>query len=73
MNVCILIREDQSDHGFIDTSIVGVFVQENDAIAVKECETHNARAAGSRVCGDQGDWDESDWEVSWTIEKRALR
>ena len=63
MDVYILIREDQSSLGYIDTSIEGVFEQESDATAVKDREEQEARAAGSRVCGDQGDWDESDWEV----------
>jgi hypothetical protein len=73
MNVYVLIREDQNDHGFVDTSIEGVYTQECDAAAMKESEEQDARTAGSRVCGDSGHWHESDWQVYWKIEEHAVQ
>lgn len=73
MNVYVLIREDQNDHGFVDTSVEAVFTLESDAVAAMNREEQEARDEGSRVWGDEGDWDESDWEVSWMVRSTELR
>ena len=74
MDVHVLIREDQNAHGFVDTSVEGVFGQEDaDASAAKErCKSRTRELKASRVWGDAGDWHESDWEVSWMIERMEL-
>jgi hypothetical protein len=70
MTVHVVIREDQSEHGFIDTSVVGLFRSRHDAAAFVESSTSEARDEGLRVCGDPGT--EPDWEVSWMIESHSL-
>jgi hypothetical protein len=70
VTVHVVIREDQNEHGFIDTSVVGLFRSRNDADAFVESSISGARDEGLRVCGDPGT--EPDWQVSWMIEPHAL-
>jgi hypothetical protein len=70
MTVHLVIREDQNEHGFIDTSVVGLFRSRNDADAFVESSVSGARDEGLRVCGDPGT--EPDWQVSWMIESHSL-
>ena len=71
MTVYVLVREDQSEHGFVDASIVGLFRNQDEATAVLQSSVAEAREQGLRVCGDPGT--EPEWEVSWNIERHPLR
>lgn len=71
MTVYVLLREDQSEHGFVDASVVGLFPSWADAETIRESNVAEARKAGNRVCGDPGT--EPDWEVCWAIESHPLR
>ncbi len=72
--VYVLLREDQDDHGFVDTGVVGLFRSEADAIAMMHAEIAAARRVGKRVCGDISvEWEEDDWEVCWTVVPKSLR
>jgi len=77
MTVYVVLREDQSQHGFVDTSVIGLFVTEKEAQAVLESKLAEAREQGLRVCGDPGTEDdpetESEWEVSGYIQRHPLR
>jgi hypothetical protein len=69
MTVHVLIREDQNDYGYVDTSITGVFRHKQDA-------EHHEAAARARVYAeglraDDEDTD-IDWEVSWKIEEHDI-
>ncbi len=70
MTIHVVIREDQSEHGFIDSGIVGVFRHYGDADSFVKSSTRDAREQGLRVCGDPGT--EPDWDVSWAIEQHLL-
>jgi hypothetical protein len=70
MTVHVVIREDQNEHGFIDTSVVGLFRSRHEADAYVKSSIADARDEGLRVCGDPGT--EPDWEVSWMIEPHPL-
>lgn len=71
MTVYVLVREDQSEHGFVDASIVGLFRSQDEATELLELSMAEAREQGLRVCGDRGT--EPEWEVSWNIEPHPLR
>ena len=71
MTVYVLVREDQSEHGFVDTSIVGLFSDQAEATVALKSNVAEAREQGLRVCGDPGM--EPEWEVSWNIEPHLLR
>jgi hypothetical protein len=70
MTVHIVLREDQSEYGFVDTSVAGLFQSQPDAESFVESSIREARAAGQKVFGDPGD--DADWEVSWVIEAHPL-
>jgi hypothetical protein len=70
MTVHVVIREDQNEHGFIDTSVVRLFRSRNDADAFVESNISEARDEGLRVCGDPET--EPDWQVCWMIESHSL-
>jgi hypothetical protein len=61
----ILIREDQSELGYIDTSVGGVFADKAAAEASERIERLRARDKGLVVEDDDTD---GDWQVSWKIE-----
>ena len=46
MTVHVVIREDQNEHGFFDTSVVGLFRSGNDADAFVESSISEARDEG---------------------------
>ena len=71
MTVYVLVREDQSEHGFVDVSIVGLFRSQDEATVVLKSSEAEAREQGLRVCGDSGA--EPEWEVSWNIEPHPLQ
>ncbi len=66
MTVYVLVREDQSEHGFVDASIVGLFRSQDEAAVLLKSSMAEAREQGLRVCGNPGT--EPEWEVSWNIE-----
>ena len=62
MAVIVLIREDQNEHGYIDTSVAGVF---RDARIAKEMETLerlDARQEGLVAENDESP--DGEWQVS---------
>ena len=63
MTVYVLVREDQSEQGFVDASIVGLFRSQDEAAVLLKSSIAEAREQGLRVCGDPGT--EPEWEVSW--------
>ena len=70
MTVFVLIREDQNEHGYIDTSITGVF---REALVAKEMETLerlNARQGGLVVEDDESP--DGEWQVSWKVEEHLV-
>ncbi len=71
MTVYVVVREDQSEHGFVDASVVGLFRTEELAKEILKSSVAEAREQGLRVCGDPGT--EPDWDVSWNIEPHPLR
>ncbi len=71
MTVYVLVREDQSEHGFVDASIVSLFRSQDEAAVLLKSSMAGARKQGLRVCGDPGT--EPEWEVSWNIEPHPLR
>ena len=67
MAVYVLIREDRNDHGYIDTSVIGIFHDENDA---RQCEVQDrTRARQMGLCLDDEESSEIDWQVSWKTEE----
>ena len=70
MVVYVLIREDQNDHGYVDTSVTGVFRDEKTAREQESAERHEAREAGLRVEDDE--CPAGQWQVSWAIEEHSL-
>ena len=71
MTVYVLLREDQSEHGFDDASVVGLVRSQDEATVLLKASIAEARGQGLRVCGDPGT--EPEWEVSWNIEPHLLR
>lgn len=71
MTVYVLVREDQSEHGFVDASIVGLFRTQGEARVVLKSSVAEARKQGLLVCGDPGT--EPDWDVAWNIERHPLQ
>ncbi len=73
MNVYVLIREDQNDHGFIDTSISGVFATSESALSWMRAKQERAHAEGLRVnTNDDDSYEEADWDVYWRIEEQEV-
>jgi hypothetical protein len=70
MTVFVLIREDQNEHGYVDTSIAGVFHHEYVAREQEAVERRNAREQGLIVEDD--DSPDGEWQVSWIVEEYAV-
>jgi hypothetical protein len=70
MTVYILRREDQNDHGYVDTSIAGVFRDEDAARQGEARERENARDQGLIVEDD--DSPDGAWQVSWSVEAHLV-
>ena len=66
MTVYILIREDQNEHGYIDTSITGVFHEERLAKEQEALARSRAREEGLVVEDEESS--DADWQVSWRVE-----
>ena len=70
MTVFVLIREDQNEHGYVDTSITGVFREEDVAKEREALERLHARQEGLVV--EDGDSPDGEWQVSWKVEERTV-
>jgi hypothetical protein len=70
MTVYVLIREDQNQHGYVDTSIAGVFREEQIAREHEIDERRDAREQGLIV--EDTDSRAGEWQVSWKIEEHRL-
>jgi hypothetical protein len=70
MTVFVLIREDQNEHGYIDTSIAGVFSDERVA---REREAHERRKACEQgLIVEDDESPDGDWQVSWAIQEHIV-
>ena len=70
MTVFVLIREDQNEHGYIDTSIVGIFIDEGAARKKEAFDRENAREQGLIV--EDEDSPDGEWQVSWLVEEHLV-
>jgi hypothetical protein len=70
MTVYLLIREDQNEHGYVDTTIAGVFRDARSARQQELVQRLKARAEGLTIEDD--DSPDGEWQVSWAIEKHLL-
>jgi len=70
MTVFVLIREDQNEHGYIDTSITGVFQGKHLAEEHQVLERLHARDQGLVVEDDESP--DGEWQVSWKIEEHLV-
>jgi hypothetical protein len=69
MTVYVLLREDQNEHGYIDTSITGVYRDLRLAKEQEASERLSARGQGLLVEDDERD---PDWQVSWKLEEHFV-
>lgn len=70
MTVFMLIREDQNEHGYIDTSITGVFREAGVAKEMETLERLHARQEGLVVEDD--DSPDGEWQASWKVEEHTV-
>jgi len=70
MTVFVLIREDQNEHGNIDTSMAGVFREADVAKEMETLERLQARQEGLVVEDD--DSPDGEWQVSWKVEEHTV-
>ena len=68
MTVYLLIRESQNQHGYVDTTTIGIYATEAGAIKALEEQRLEARNEGLRTVED----DDSDWEAHWRIEQHEV-
>jgi hypothetical protein len=76
MTIYIVVREDQNEHGYVDTSIIAAFTDAQMAeVRVNGLEAEALRA-GERVEGRGDEWssedDETDWSVSFEVQETTL-
>lgn len=71
MTVYILVREDQNEHGYIDTSITGVFRDVGIATEQEALERRQAKEQGLVVEDDESP--DGEWQVSWKVEECLVR
>ena len=70
MTVFVLIREDQNEHGYVDTSITGVFREAGVAKETETLERLHAEEEGLVVEDDESP--DGEWQVSWKIEEHLV-
>jgi hypothetical protein len=70
MTVFVLRREDQNDHGYVDTYVAGVYLEEHVAREQEAIERIKAREQGLIVEDDESP--DGEWQVSWTVEKHLV-
>jgi hypothetical protein len=72
----VVLQEDQNDHGYIDTSVMAVVFDENEAVEfIKELEDL-ALKEGEHVYGREEDWpdrsgsseNDADWTQNFTYQ-----
>ncbi len=61
MTIYILVREDQAEHGYTDTSIMGVYATRAAADVACSEERQKAVDAGERMADEEGN------EGIWTV------
>ena len=71
MTIYLLIREDQNQHGFVDTGVIGAFRSKEDAEEYRCTEVQVERENGMRVDGEEG-CPPGDWDVALRVEEHAL-
>jgi hypothetical protein len=69
MTVYVLIREDQNQHGFVDTSVAGVFLEQDAAESFETAERLRAKTLGLVV--EDEDSPDAEWQVSWRVEEHS--
>jgi hypothetical protein len=70
MTIFVLIREDQNEHGFVDTSIAGVFHNRRAAQQREALELRRTREKGLTVEDD--DCADGEWRVSWAVQEHQV-
>lgn len=70
MTVFVLIQERQNAHGYVDTSVAGVFCEAHVAREREKAERRQAREHGLIIEDD--DSPDGEWQVSWKIEEHAV-
>ncbi len=70
MTVHVLIREDRNHHGYIDTSIVGIYREVK--FARLERRQQRRRAIADRWDVNYDNPDADSWEVFWKSEEREV-
>lgn len=71
MTIYLLVREDQNQHGFVDTGVIGAYRKKEDAEAHLRDEARIERENGTRVEGEAG-CPPGDWDVSLRVEEHSL-
>jgi hypothetical protein len=70
MTVFVLLRENQDDHGYVDTWVAGVHLLERVAREQEAIERREAREQGLVVEDDESP--DGEWQVSWRIEEHVV-
>lgn len=68
--VFVLVREDQNEHGYIDTSITGIFRDARAAAYEEALQRHRAAASGLII--DDEDSSNPAWQVAWRTEEHNV-
>jgi hypothetical protein len=71
MTVYLLVREEQSAHGFVDSDVIGAYRDRADAEGRLRAQAVAARGAGRLVEGDD-DVPDGEWEVSFSLREQAV-
>lgn len=71
MTVYLLLREEQNEHGFVDTDVIGAYRERADAEGRLRAAAAGARIAGRLVEGDD-DVRDAEWEVSFYLREQAV-
>jgi hypothetical protein len=73
--VYVLLCDRQSDHGYVDTQVVGVYLTEAALHQAEAAADQAELAKGERVTGLEDEWateDEGDWTVCHRPEEALL-
>jgi hypothetical protein len=70
MTVFVLLREDQNEHGYVDTSVAGVYLEKYVAREQEALERRKARERGLIVEDDESP--DGEWQVSWNVEEHIV-
>ena len=69
MTVFVLIREDQNELGYVDTSIAGVF---REAGGAKEMEAQRLQARQEGLVVKDDDSHDGEWQACWKVEEHTV-